>query len=224
MNVKDFDIPIPEGDMLVTIFNRQRELMNTYHKIEENNVGHLLPYTSNEHGEYCGALNIDDRASQLRIKEFAWFITEELTEATLALAEEDRVHFEEELIDALHFSVEIMILSGIKPVYGTGDAFQKAFDSVLIEKRPAFLSENLLIKIQTYQAIEKLGEAMNRLKLKSWKTTAMLTDREAYNVSISDFFKNFIALLKLSGFTARTATAMYLNKHAVNQFRQLSNY
>lgn len=224
MNVKDFDIPVPEGDMLEIIFARQRELMNTYHKIEENNVGHMLPYTSDEYGEYCGPLNIDDRASQLRIKEFAWFITEELTEATIAFGEEDRVHFEEEIIDALHFSVEILILSGILPDLGEGDSLERAFDTMKVMPRPPIFTERMTIDSQTYIVIERLGEAMNRLKLKSWKSTAMLTDQNAYRISIMGFFKEFIGLLKVSGFTAKTTTAMYLNKHAVNQFRQLSNY
>jgi hypothetical protein len=216
LNVKDYDIPIPEGDMLEIIFAKQRELMNRYHAIEEQNVGHAIPYGEDGYGPYCGALDVDDRASQLRFKDFAWRITEELTEATLAI--EDRTHYEEELIDALHFSVELLILCGFQSsdfAEAQGDTLEVLFNKPM---------KKFTLTTRVYSVIEKLGEAMNRLKLKPWKTSAMLTDREAFIRSIFEFFELLIDLLKASGFTARSATAMYLNKHAVNQFRQSSAY
>lgn len=219
MNVKDFDIPIPEGDMMVTIFSHQRQLMNRYHEIEEKNLGHAIPYSADYYGPYCGALDVDDRASQLRFKDFAWRVTEELTEATLALNEDDVTHYEEELIDALHFAVELVILCGLEKELGfkdSGDSLSWYFSNA--EQPPV----NRVFSV--YNVVEQLGEAMNRLKLKPWKTTAMLTDREAFKKSMVKFFQSVISLLKASGFDARTATAMYLNKNAVNQFRQASNY
>lgn len=202
--------------MLETIFSHQRTLMNRYHEIEEKNVGYPIPFSVDEHGPFCGALNFDDRASQLRFKDFAWRITEELTEATLSLGEEDRTHYEEELIDALHFSVELLILCGFRPKDFHGE-FVPGNDSLT---RLFLYNERRGV----YPVIEKLGEAMNRLKLKPWKTTAMLTDKAAFRNSLGDFFVLFIGLLAEAGFTPRTATAMYLNKNAVNQFRQNSAY
>ena len=221
MNVNDFNIPIPDGDMLETIFNRQRELMNKYHEIETKNLGHDVPHSSDEYGPYCGALNVDDRMSQLRMKDFAWRVTEELTEATLALGEKDRTHYDEELIDALHFSVELLILCGFRAKdfrLKTGeDILEHMFDDLAPSGMP-------MNNLQVYLVIEKLGEACNRLKLKAWKTTAMLTDKAAFRASVREFFEAFIVLLLSSGFNARSTTAMYLNKHAVNQFRQASAY
>lgn len=222
MNVNDFDVPIPDGDMLETIFSHQRKLMDRYHEIEEKNVGYQIPFGVSEYGPFCGPLNIDDRASQLRFKDFAWRITEELTEATLALGEIDRTHYEEELIDALHFSVELLILCGFNSTdfaEAMGDTLENIFNDGMIA-----IVRSQAKDIPVYQVIEKLGEAMNRLKLKPWKTTAMLTDRAAFRNSLRDFFELFIVLLASAGFTARTATAMYLNKNAVNQFRQNSAY
>jgi hypothetical protein len=227
MNVDDFNIEIPEGDMLETVFNHQRELMNKYHPIEQVIVGRELPSAKGKLGPYDGSLNVQDRQCQLRFKDFAWRITEELTEATLALDEENRTHYLEELIDALHFSVELLIMCGLfpltsevamaNPLAGTpsGDSFERSFSGIHPEGN---------LHTLTYLVIEKLGEAMNRLKLKPWKATAILTDERAFHQSLSEFFAALIDLLKASGFTAKTATQMYLNKNAVNQFRIKSNY
>lgn len=220
MNVNDFDVKIPEGDKLGIIFSHQRELMNKYHPIETANVGHEVPSTSDEHGPHSGPLNLQDRASQLQLKSFAWRITEELTEATLALDEDNKTHYLEELIDALHFSVELCIMSGLKEsdfahTVRLEDALENLFHLSPESGNP---------RIQAYYVIEQLGAAMNRLKLKPWKTTGMLTDVKAYTSDVIAFFHGLIVLLKGSGFTAHSATAMYLNKNAVNQFRIRSNY
>jgi dUTPase len=231
MNVNDYQIEIPAGDMLQIIFDHQRDLMDKYHLIEQGIVGHSIPSSPSERGEYSGSLNVQDRASQLRMKDFAWRITEELTEATLALGEEDPTHYLEEIIDALHFSVELLILCGVIPLTAeriteagtaSGDSFERAF-----ALSPATTIDQLEIwnlRVIAYSVIEHLGEAMNRLKLKPWKVTAMLTDEKLFHQSLTKFFAALIDLLKASGFTAKTATRMYLNKNAVNQFRIRSKY
>lgn len=224
MNVNDFNVEIPPGDMLETIFSHQRQLMDRYHSIEEKNVGHLVPSTPCEYGPHCGPLDINDRASQLQMKSFAWRITEEITEATLALEEADKTHYLEELIDALHFSVELLIMSGLSNSalvpFGDRDGLEFLFMSSAMD-----VTENRSeLKYISYSAIEKLGEAMNRLKLKPWKTTALVTDEGLYKNSVRDFFFHLIDLLQASGFTSKSATAMYLNKNAVNQFRIESKY
>lgn len=132
--------------MLEIIFAHQRKLMDRYHEIEENNVGHRVPFSPCEHGPYCGPLDLNDRAAQLRLKDFFWRITEEI------------------------------------------------------------------------------GEAANTLKLKPWKSTPHTTDETHYREEIIDALHFFVEMLILSGFDAKTATKMYLQKNKVNQFRQASNY
>jgi hypothetical protein len=251
MNVEDFNVEIPAGDMLETIFNHQRDLIDKYHPIEEELVGHKIPsakystpFPPGYRGEvfagttwkHAGALNIQDRASQLRFKDFAWRITEELTEATLALGEENETHYLEELIDALHFSVELLIMCGMFPLTSekaleaaeagrpSGDSFERAFANSKCPVPSGIATWGGTARWLSFLVIEKLGEAMNRLKLKPWKTTPMVTDERAFRQSLSEFFGALIDLLKASGFTAKTATQMYLNKHAVNKFRIVSRY
>jgi dimeric dUTPase (all-alpha-NTP-PPase superfamily) len=229
LNVNDFNVEIPEGDKLTIIFDHQRVLMNKYHPIEQKNVGQRVPSSKGKLGEHDGALDINDRACQLQLKSFAWRITEELTEASLCLmrdmTENDETHYLEEVIDALHFSVEICLMSGVDE----GDDYSLTLEEYFTHSNNNPLNlydveSQQLMRFTIYQAIERLGEAMNRLKLKPWKSTAILTDVLAYRRSIREYLQKFIDVCKASGFTADTAIAMYLNKNAVNQFRIRSNY
>jgi len=112
MNVNDAEKEAITGDLLEAIFIRQKELMKKYHIIEASQG--LLQTTD-------VPVNINDRLGQARLKDFAWRITEELGEAMNCLKnkpwkqthmETDRTHYEEEIVDAFHFFIELCILSG----------------------------------------------------------------------------------------------------------------
>lgn len=115
MNVKDFEeLEIPEGDMLQGIFDAQSNLMPTYHAIESERGALVIE------PEHFG--EIDHREVQWRIKDLNARSIEELMEAMNCLKNKqwkqsevttDRVHFYEELIDALHFYVEMCITAGM---------------------------------------------------------------------------------------------------------------
>lgn len=233
MNVDDFEVTLPEGDKLLLIFNHQRDLMEKYHYIEEMNVGHKVPSAPYGHGLegpgktwkwlHAGGLDINDRAAQLRLKDFAWRITEEITEATEALEEKNRIHYLEELIDALHFSVELLCLCGISPYeIALSSDVGDTLDSLFQEEESA--DPTVYLQTRAYDVIEALGKAMNMLKLKPWKTTAMITDMSRFKVTMISFFRLLIRLLHVSGFNSVSCAEMYLKKNAVNQFRQRSNY
>lgn len=112
--------PIPgngdeEGyDQLRSIFAGQRMLMERYYEIEQRN-GAVVVSPSDE-GE------LDDREVQIRIKDLAYRVVEELSEATNCLknkpwkdtfVETDKAHFIEELADAFHFFVELAVTAGL---------------------------------------------------------------------------------------------------------------
>lgn len=107
MNVNDVkgDCPAVE-DKLISIFEKQRSLMEKYEQIEASNG---LLQTSDI------PVVLDDNKGQARLKDFMWRITEEVAEAWEALLDGDVMHFKEELSDALHFLVEGMILAGLGP-------------------------------------------------------------------------------------------------------------
>jgi len=103
-------------DMLATIFAGQKQLMEKYESIERANGCVVV------RPKYFGAL--DDRQVQMRIKDLAYRTVEELSEATNCLKNKphkntfvatDEPHFKEELLDALHFFVELCITAGLTP-------------------------------------------------------------------------------------------------------------
>jgi len=115
MNVLDFpDVELPEGDLFKAIFDRQLELMEKYHDIEKRRGANVV--------EPKNFGSIDSRFVQWRIKDLAYRTVEELSEATNCLKAKpwkqsevatDRTHYYEELVDALHFFIELCITSGL---------------------------------------------------------------------------------------------------------------
>lgn len=197
-----------EGDKLMVMFNRQKELMVKYHDIEKKSG--LLQT------EDC-PVNLNDRRGQARIKDFAWRIMEEVGEAIDA--RKNYEHHTEELIDGLHFLIELTILSGFEPKdivwqhLNGMDLLDSWFSSV--EKMP-------FEKCLKYLVMD-LGMMCNCLKNKPWKQTNMLTDIEQFKNKLRLVWADYITILSLD-MTADDVVNIYLKKSQVNQFRQRSNY
>ena len=109
-DVKVEEIPTPtlEKDRLDLMFERQHGLAIKYLPIEKDNG---LLQTEDF------PVNLDDRRGQARLKDFAWRTLEELYEATDALVQhpDNPEHFLEEMIDSVHFFIEMNLLCGITP-------------------------------------------------------------------------------------------------------------
>lgn len=206
-----------EGDLLQAIFNRQKSLMNKYHDIELKSG--LLQT------EDC-PVNLDDKRGQARIKDFSWRVTEELGEALDARTNSD--HYQEELIDGLHFLTELTVLAG------------KDYDTILPEGTPTYHEDHLEDLVEnaknlmddyggnlTYwvtKFIEQLAMMCNCLKNKPWKQSMMKTDQEAFYHRLTNVWVYYITILVVSGMNAQDIANIYLKKSQVNQFRQRSNY
>lgn len=208
-----------EGDLLKAIFDRQKSLMGKYHDIELKSG--LLQT------EAC-PVNLDDKRGQARIKDFSWRVTEELGEALDARTNKD--HYQEELIDGLHFLTELTILAG------------KDYNTILPPNIPAYdedhlrdLVENAKDLIPIYpreyslnswvsRFIEQLAMMCNCLKNKPWKQSMMKTDQEAFYKRLTEVWVCYITILVVSGMGAEDIANVYLKKSQVNQFRQRSNY
>lgn len=207
-----------EGDMLQAIFNRQKSLMEKYHDIEAKSGLLQTPDCP---------VNLDDRRGQARIKDFSWRVTEELGEALDARSAQD--HYQEELIDGLHFFVELSILAGLD------------YNTILPPDTPKYREDHLLdlvegsyevmeqagrsdLEFWVTQFIEQLSMMCNCLKNKPWKQSMMKTDREAFYGRLTRAWVYYITILAASGMTAYDIADIYLKKSQVNQFRQRSNY
>lgn len=80
------------------------------------------------------------------------------------------------------------------------------------------------IKDLAYRTVEELSEATNCLKAKPWKQSEVPTDINHYYEELADALHFFVELLLTSGLSASDVASLYHRKHAVNEFRQRSNY
>lgn len=236
VNVSDIkieEIPTPvagQEDMLDLMFKRQHELAIKYLPIEEANGLLQTPELP---------VNIDDRKGQARLKDYAWRTQEELYEATDALVQhkDNMEHFLEEMIDSIHFFIELNILCGISP-----DAIRAYYeipqdgsiDSLSYlenTSKTLSISDNLDMKyipdallIYTYIG-QPIGNAMNRLKNKPWKQTHMVTDKQAFiDCIMPTWIGYFKVLSEKHGLSAKDIFTLYFKKSEVNKFRIKSQY
>lgn len=198
MNITDVESPgeYPKN-LLLGIFDHQRELMKKYHGIEHGNG---LLQTQDV------PVDIDCRFGQARLKDFAWRVTEELAEAT-GTSQIGDPHYKEELIDALHFLVELCILADNIP------STDMDLDSLIVQ-----------YGVSEYTIIEQLGLAMNCLKNKPWKQTHMLTDVARFKLHLGKAFQALVSLLHFNGLNSYDIYDLYFKKNRVNHFRQDSKY
>lgn len=234
VNVSDIkidEIPQPQigvKDRLDLMFERQHSLAIKYLPIEKDNG--LLQTESLP-------VIMDDRKGQARLKDFAWRVSEELYEATDALVQHpDNVeHFLEEMIDSIHFFIELNILCGITPSFireyyeipSDVDALEyleqvantiETLSKAEMKKTPVAL----LIYVTIGQCI---GNAMNRLKNKPWKQTHMVTDIQAFNDCLMPTWLGYFRVLSHKyGLSANDIFTLYFKKSEVNKFRIRSGY
>lgn len=241
MNVKDVEsIDIDPRNYLNYIFVKQRTLMDVYIEIEQNaGIGKGLLKNIK--------WDIDNPICQYVVKDFAWRITEEMAEAGEVVREiekskdlvgDELIHAKEELIDALHFYIELCILNEFPFTILT-------HVPAWVEKRIGFRDQLSLQTINNplhdlfdraeldlgnmfepyaWQMIEFLGKTMNCLKNKPWKQSHMKTDVGRYTDLIITVFLCWIKCAKVLGLTADTTFDFYYRKSEVNMFRQRSKY
>ena len=233
MNVEDISkdvVPTPtsEKDMLDLIFERQHSLAIKYLPVEKENG---LLQTEIFPGD------LDDRFSQARMKDFAWRVQEELYEALEALVihKDNMVHFVEEMIDAVHFYVELCLFCGydtksIKEFYAIPDGVDKFTYLAELAKQVNEKSGSMDKAIPTALLVsatigQGIGNAMNKLKNKPWKQTHMVTDKEAFKVNLLSAWLGFFRVLgNKYDLKAEDIFTCYFKKSEVNNFRIASKY
>lgn len=229
MNVNDVkDFEYPKTCWLEAIFTRQNELREKYHKIEEAN-GFKQPSSI--------PVNLHDRFMQHIIKDMAWRFTEELGEAHECLEMyrdgtniwrncPEILHFQEELIDALHFLTELSILVDVTPadIANPGIEPSSRLDDLLLHE--VTLSEVIVDDLhqKAFETVMFMGLACNQLKNKPWKQTHQMTDELRFKRLIEKVWEQFGQLLYMAGFDSAMVFDLYTRKSEVNKFRQRSKY
>ena len=217
MNINHATVEEVTGDKLQAIFTRQKSLMEKYHDIELRSG--LLQT------EDC-PVNLDDKRGQARIKDFSWRVTEELGEALDAKATKD--HYQEELIDGLHFLTELTILAGkdyhnILPE-GTALYHNDQLEDLVENAKECISRSGDNLDYWVSKFIENLGMMCNCLKNKPWKQSMMKTDQNAFYGRLAEVWVLYITLLVVSGMDADSIATTYLKKSQVNKFRIRSAY
>lgn len=215
MNVDDIlsdQIPtdFTTKDRLAMMFERQHELAKKYVPLEKKNG---LLQTEDM------PVNLDDRHGQARLKDFFWRITEELTEAVEARRDHAHLpqHCLEEIIDALHFMIEALLLSGIGANDLGGNSLEQSVSFYIIQAP-------LPLERVCWETVQKIGDASNCLKQRPWKQTHQLTDKEKFKNNLVAAFHQLIYVCAIAGMSADDIFRFYWKKSEVNKFRQRSNY
>lgn len=217
MNINHATTEEIKGDKLQAIFTRQKSLMDKYHDIELRSG--LRPTAD------C-PVNLDDKRGQSTIKDFSWRVTEELGEALDAKATKD--HYQEELIDGLHFLTELTILAGknyhnLLPE-GTALYHNDRLEDLVENARECISRNGDNLDYWVSKFIENLGMMCNCLKNKPWKQSMMKTDQNAFYGRLAEVWVLYITLLVVSGMDADSIAITYLKKSQVNKFRIRSAY
>jgi hypothetical protein len=206
MNVHDTVAPTAPGtwaEMLAMIFIKQEQLMTKYRDIE---------------GLPDWPISLHTHSGQKVVKDFAWRTVEELTESYEAWFKhrnhlDAEPHALEELADAMHFFVELMIYAGM-----SYDAALVAMRDFPIERRKTSSSDGY------WQVTFKIGVAMNFLKNKAWKQSQVSTDVGRFFMALAEAHQAMLFLWVDLGYTKEHLFDYYFRKSAVNEFRQRSAY
>lgn len=198
MNILDFQAPdFNKETWLAEVFEKQLGVMHKYAEIEK------MP---------DWPLNVNTREGQKWFKDFLWRTTEEIAESYEAFLNGDQTHTIEELADALHFFVELLILAGFDAKWASDQLWNDAGE-VPEKAATAYLNAHYW-----------LGMVGNTLKNKPWKQTEMLTDEKKFEQMLSNSFVALITVFYAHGADDNVIHSFYTRKNQVNQFRQRSNY
>jgi len=231
MNVNDIESEAPEikpGDCRFVIIGVRQELLMKRYDIIETKNGFVVP---------SWPVNLDDRFDQQRLKDLAWRVTEELTEATEARfhSPEDLTHCREELADAFHFLIELSLTAGLTRrdiinnlkmgrIEGSNTFLQGCLLKTMFREVSQKQHGQQHLNVACYKLIEDIGKAMNCLKNKPWKQTHLITDKPKF---IGHLCNSFLRMADCSldlGMDADQFYKMYFKKSEVNKFRIESNY
>lgn len=163
--------------------------------------------------ERIANFDINTLEDQELFKKLCWQIVEELAEAKEAIEEElDSEHFEEELIDAFNFMLELYQLYGMTPTF---DWTTPKWAQVLEDED---FAGDLLTLIGT------IGMTANCLKNREWRQSQYLVDLVVFENRLKSIWPAFIVVLDHAGLSETQVKGLWSLKYQVNLFRIKSKY
>lgn len=188
---------------LERVFEKQRTLIDKYGPIEAENSLKLWDRVP---------LSIDSKRGQEAMRLLAWRFTEEIGEAIDADYKRLPALFREEVADAFHFLVEILIFAGVS----VSDASQALRDSPL--PRISMVGNN---RDQGWlDTILELTLAINRLKNRPWsRTEKPLADIPVFRRALTRVFRRFFHSAETCGISYSDLLESYEKKNEINHAR-----
>ena len=203
VNITNFKAEDKPTNILREIFNKQKELMEKYW---------TKPVWE----------DIDTLKGAQEIRKFSKYTIEELSEAYEAWDNLDHTH--EELIDALHFLVEKLMIANLtfdKILAYSNRSEEKIRDDI---KKCADSFKDKDKEFYYWKAAYRANIADNRLRNKEWKNEQIATNRELFYKECSTGFFSFLIALYNLGINEDKLWDLYSRKNQVNHFRIKSNY
>jgi len=207
VNVTNFQAEETPVDILEKIFEKQQELMDLY-------------------GTKPVWEDIDTLKGAQEIRKYSKYATEELAEAYDSYCEHWyilEIHTHEELIDALHFYIEKLMISNLtyqKILYYNwftdSESLWKYIDSIE--------HTTLSVESSLWFATHWINIPDNRLRNKERKKEQIPTNRNLFYKENSLWFIQFLVSMKELGLTKELLWEYYSKKNQVNHFRINSNY
>lgn len=163
--------------------------------------------------ERIANFDINTLEDQELFKKLCWQIVEELAEAKEAIEEKlDSEHFEEELIDAFNFMLELYQLYGMTPTF---DWTMPKWTQVLEDED---FAGDLLTLIGT------IGMTANCLKNREWRQSQYMVDLVVFEDRLKSIWPAFIVVLYHAGLSETQVKGLWSLKYQVNLFRIKSKY
>ena len=147
------------------------------------------------------------------MKDFAWRVVEELSESYESWEDSDpivrRANALEELADATHFFIELMIFAGITAAQCT-DRFPMY---------PTKVTGGINYTARYWTVVHRLGVAMNCLKNRPWKKSFIPTDEGQFRIKLILTYAALMQLWAETGCSPKDVHDHYFSKHEINETR-----
>lgn len=207
MNIKDFEPDeFNKETWLDIMYEKQKEVAIKYEDIEGLPRFPLKP---------------ELKESQIIFKKFLYRVSEELAESyetevdpsTKVYDDETgtELHAVEELADALHFFLEMLIYMGIG-------------SESLKEWHKDYQYNNVSVNEAYLMAFFRIGMVGNQLHNKPWKQVLVAVDTGMLRQKVKELFYSLLDVFRSRGATDEVIFNFYTRKNKVNKFRQDSKY
>ena len=163
--------------------------------------------------ERIANFDINTLEDQELFKKLCWQIVEELAEAKDAIGEElDDEHFDEELIDAFNFMLELHQLYGMTP----------SFDWTLPKWAQVLGDGDFEEDVLTL--IGNIGMTANCLKNREWRQSQYLVDLVVFEDRLKGIWTSFVIMFEHLRLHENRVKELWSLKYQVNLFRIKSKY